>query len=246
MNKFGLLTIDQIECRQAKANQQSGVDILLYKTARTDANILDNVIGSENWVNDFKMIGEVLYGGIGIRQENEEWIWKWDAGAESNIEQEKGNASDAFKRAGFKWGIGRELYSSPRIHFKPDEVTWYKEKCYDNFEVQDIGYDDNENICKVVVVDLKSKAVFSYENGKSVVKAGVPKNDRQDEKKDNGEPPIVTEAQRKTLFEIARQLYGEKGTDEVKRAMEVVGLKSTKGIRQDEYAKLMAELKKGA
>lgn len=94
MKRFGLLTPSEIEVRQAKIDKW-GVDLLLYKTARTDANILDRVVGENNWQNDFKTIGDVLYGGIGIRQDNDEWIWKWDAGSESNMEKEKGEASDA-------------------------------------------------------------------------------------------------------------------------------------------------------
>lgn len=38
------------------------------------------------------------------------WVWKWDMGTESDFEEEKGEASDAFKRAAVKWGIGRFLY----------------------------------------------------------------------------------------------------------------------------------------
>ena len=57
-----------------------------------------------------------MYGGIGIYDsELKEWLWRWDCGTESNTEQEKGQASDCFKRAGFKWGIGVELYTAPFI-----------------------------------------------------------------------------------------------------------------------------------
>src|ERR1700710_2501614 len=38
------------------------------------------------------------------------WVWKWDTGSESKVEAEKGQASDSFKRAAVKWGIGRFLY----------------------------------------------------------------------------------------------------------------------------------------
>lgn len=251
MKKFGLLTADQIECRQAKANEKSGVELLLYKTARTDANILDEVVGPEKWVNDFREIDGVLFGGIGIYSDDmKEFIWKWDAGSESNIEKEKGEASDAFKRAGSKWGIGRELYSSPRIKFKAEDVSWYGGKCYDSFAVKDIGYDESENICKLVIVDEKTGASFNYENGKSISSGATkkPKNESKPDEKpvDEGKGLLVTEAQRKMLFELAKQLYGERGADEVKRAMGVFGLTSTKNIKIDEYAKLMAELKKGA
>ena len=115
MNKFRLLRADEIECRISSINEK-GLSLLLYKTARTDANLLDETVGGENWENDFKIVDGVLYGGIGIFDEiKNDMVWKWDAGTESNTEAEKGRASDAFKRAGFKWGIGRELYTSPFI-----------------------------------------------------------------------------------------------------------------------------------
>ena len=101
MNRFRLLTADEIECRISQISDK-GLSLLLYKTARTDANLLDET--SFLWQNDFKVVDGVLYGGIGIwDDEIALWVWKWDAGTESNTEAEKGRASDAFKRAGFKW-----------------------------------------------------------------------------------------------------------------------------------------------
>jgi len=47
-----------------------------------------------------------------------EWVSKEDVGSESYTEKEKGLASDAFKRACFNWGIGRELYDYPEIRVK--------------------------------------------------------------------------------------------------------------------------------
>ncbi len=78
--------------------------------ARDVMELLDGVVGSGNWQSDYKDIGGQMFAGIGIRV-NGEWVWKWDTGSESNIEKEKGQSSDSFKRAGVKWGIGRFLYS---------------------------------------------------------------------------------------------------------------------------------------
>lgn len=160
MNKFRLLKADEIECRisQVLAN---GIILLLYKTARTDANLLDETVGVFDWQNDFKLIDGVLYGGIGIRT-SEGYVWKWDAGTESNTEAEKGRASDSFKRAGFKWGIGRELYTAPFIWIPSDKCTITKDtngkfKCYDKFEVVQIGYNDKEEISSLVIINSKSR-----------------------------------------------------------------------------------------
>ena len=92
MKQFRTLRPDEIECRVAQCNEK-GASILLYKTARTDADILDETVGAQNWENDFKLVDGVLYGGIGIDYVgNGKLIWKWDAGTESNTEAEKGRA----------------------------------------------------------------------------------------------------------------------------------------------------------
>ena len=105
---------NEIECRVAQVTAK-GCTLLLYKTARVDRAILDEQYGNL-WQNDFKVIDGKMYGGIGIYDKDlQQWLWRWDCGVESNTEAEKGQASDCFKRAGFKWGIGIELYSAPFI-----------------------------------------------------------------------------------------------------------------------------------
>jgi len=171
MKLFRLLRADEIECRVARCSEK-GVTILLYKTARTDADLLDELVGPSHWQNDFREIDGVLYGGIGIREcdfmnglVSTDWIWKWDAGTESNTEAEKGRASDAFKRAGFKWGIGRELYSAPFIFIPAGKCTVKdsggRYQCFDNFEVSEIAYDDQERI-SYLVVTVKGSVVFEW------------------------------------------------------------------------------------
>lgn len=165
MKDFRLLNPDEIECRVSRVTEK-GVVLLLYKTARTDADILDETVGSASWMNDFKIIDGVLYGGIGIYDSHRgEWVWKWDAGTESNTEAEKGRASDAFKRAGFKWGIGRELYSSPFV-FIPSGKCNIKDVngrkvCNDVFDVAEIGYDEKERVSRLVIT-LKDTIVFEW------------------------------------------------------------------------------------
>ena len=150
MKKFRLLRADEIECRISTI-KKNGLSLLLYKTARTDANLLDEAVGSENWQNDFKVVDGVLYGCISIYDETRDcWIEKWDAGTESNTEAEKGRASDAFKRAGFKWGLGRELYTAPFIWIPSTSCTieerGAKFYCNDRFRVVDIGYNEQNEI----------------------------------------------------------------------------------------------------
>ena len=114
--QFRPLKADELEVRVGSVSKQ-GVTLLLYKNARVDMAVLDETVGAENWQRDHKEIKGNLYCGIGIKCGNE-WVWKWDCGTESNTEKEKGEASDSFKRAAVNWGIGRELYSCPKIRVK--------------------------------------------------------------------------------------------------------------------------------
>lgn len=150
---FRFLTADEIEVK-VKQVKENGLVCLLYKTARTDMDLLDETVKPENWENDYREIKGNLYAGIGIRQVDGSLIWKWDCGIESREDGEgnekKGEASDAFKRAGFRWGIGRELYTSPFIWIKPDKADIKPNsfggkttfKCFDKFSVEKIAYDE--------------------------------------------------------------------------------------------------------
>lgn len=161
--KFRRLKAEEIDVRVASA-KQNGVSLLLYKDARVDQNILDETVGPFNWQRDHKELKGVIYCGIGIRnQETQEWIWKWDAGSESFSDKEKGEASDSFKRAGFNWGIGRELYTSPFIWVNSENATITPKgngfACYDNFKVKEIGYDENGNINHLTITNSKTRKV---------------------------------------------------------------------------------------
>lgn len=113
--EFRLLKADEIECRIASIKEK-GLSLLLYKDARVDQNILDETVGSMSWQRRHEVINGNLFCSVGIHcKELDEWIWKQDVGVESYTEKEKGQASDAFKRACFNWGIGRELYTAPFI-----------------------------------------------------------------------------------------------------------------------------------
>ena len=91
--------------------------LLLYKDARCDMAMLDESYGAGNWQSKYERINDVLYCSIGVfNKEIGEWVWKQSNGVESqgtgedDPNNKKGEASDSFKRAGFMWGIGRELY----------------------------------------------------------------------------------------------------------------------------------------
>ena len=120
-NDIPLLTEKDIECRVQSVSRAKtgrvGAVLLLYKDARVDMRILDQVFGPGNWQRTHEVINGNLFCNIDIWDaEKRAWVRKQDVGVESNTEKEKGQASDAFKRAGFNVGIGRELYTGPFIY----------------------------------------------------------------------------------------------------------------------------------
>jgi len=92
-----------------------GFSLLCYKTARVDRKRLDDsgAIWSNRHYNDAHGL---VCCEISIWNNNiKEWVSRSDVGVESFTEKEKGSYSDSFKRAGFRWGIGTELYNSPFV-----------------------------------------------------------------------------------------------------------------------------------
>jgi len=187
------LTKNEIEVK-VKTVSEKGAVLLLYKTARVDMAILDETFGSMNWQSDYKVVKDNLYCGIGVlNKDTKDWIWKWDCGIESRPDEEgnekKGEASDAFKRAGFKWGIGVELYSAP-FTFARVETEGYKDERtgkmkyklknpFQKFYVDEITYDENDDIARLVIVDDKGNIVFSTASERQPEKKPAqPKDDK--------------------------------------------------------------------
>lgn len=92
-----------------------------YVNNRAIQNRLDDVVGPENWYNDFKpwhSSGKKQSQLCGISiyfPDRKEWVTKWDGAEDSDIEPIKGGLSDSMKRAANQWGIGRVLYSMDTV-----------------------------------------------------------------------------------------------------------------------------------
>ena len=172
-NMFRDLKESEIDCRVAQV-KKSGIVLLLYKDARVDQDILDETVGAKNWERDHKELKGNIYCGISIWDEDKkQWITKWDCGKESFTEAEKGEASDSFKRAGFNWGIGRELYTAPFIWIPADKCTiaetpQKKLTCVEKFEVEKIKI-VNKQILGLAIRNAKTKQrVFVYEKKEEI------------------------------------------------------------------------------
>lgn len=221
------LRADEIEVKVKQVGEKGAV-ALLYKTARTDMAVLDEAFGQNNWTNDYKEIKGNLYCGIGIRMaDTGEYVWRWDCGIESRADDEgnekKGEASDAFKRAGTRWGIGRELYTSPFIFLSVSTVAAGKDTKgrpryaladkFASFSVKKIGYDENRRISELVIEDEKGNIVYTFPKVKQAAKppAGAAKGTAPNEETKKARKPA--------------QSY----EDQLKAAMEMeIGIKGTK------------------
>lgn len=163
MIKFRDLKADEIDVRVGSI-KQDGVQLLLYKDARVDMNILDETVGAENWQREHYECKGNLFCKVGILTENG-WIFKSDCGSEPNTEAEKGEASDSFKRACVNWGVGRELYTAPFIWVSASKCNIINgKKCYDKFVVKKIEIKDKQ-IVGLQIYNLSKKAV-AFDNFK--------------------------------------------------------------------------------
>ena len=111
--------LSDLEWRVSRAGEKNGrvwAMILTYITARAIMERLDAVCGAYGWQTEYRDIGGALSCGNGVKR-GSEWVWKWDgtghlaanAGLDS-ADAGKGDFSNALKRAGVQWGIGRYLY----------------------------------------------------------------------------------------------------------------------------------------
>ena len=99
-----------VHFRVGATNQAKDSGIALaFLDSRHVMQRLDDVVGPENWQCRYPFIGCC---DIGIKIEGE-WVWKANGAGETQVEAEKGQYSDAFKRAGAVWGVGRYLYYAP-------------------------------------------------------------------------------------------------------------------------------------
>ncbi len=163
LKKPRLLQADEIECRVGTCNGK-GVSLLLYKNARVDMNMLDEMFGAENWQREHYECKGNLFCRVGVRVADG-WVWKSDCGTESKTEAEKGEASDSFKRACVNWGIGRELYSAPFIWVKLNDDELLNGKCVARFFVQSVDYDCGV-ITHLVITDKRGEVRYRYNIGR--------------------------------------------------------------------------------
>jgi len=122
LQKLNLPTPDsEKKYRPGSTFQSNGTKyarMLTYVDARYVQDKLDKIVGVANWSNTFFRDEKgILFCTITISFLREDGvidtISKTDCGTESNVEQQKGEVSDAFKRCAVHFGLARDLYIAP-------------------------------------------------------------------------------------------------------------------------------------
>ena len=176
IEEFRLFEAHEIQVRagqKTKANDK--IAILLYQDARAAMRRLDERFGEYGWQREHKDVHGVTYCGVSLWDDSKNcWVTKWDAGEPSNTAPQKGEASDSFKRACVNWGIGRELYTAPRMYVPITTNTF-------GLSVQSIAYDDNRRITAITIVDAQGNIIYqkkekSAPKRKETAQAPTPAN----------------------------------------------------------------------
>lgn len=154
--KFRLLRCDEIEVRPQSVKNGKAT-MLLYMNSRVVTDLLDETIGNMNWCSEFQSVDGKVICRIGIWDDDKKmFIYKSDTGSESNIEAEKGQFSDCYKRCLSRWGVN-ELYTAPNIVVDDDG---YGNRGY---YVSYIRYDESSRkISELHIKNKFDKEVFSW------------------------------------------------------------------------------------
>lgn len=114
------------EPEEVKVRSQSGRQ-LHYVTARTVMNRLDNVLGPENWWDEYVPNENSVLCRLTIRMPDGASLTKADAGGYAGMsdsgDDDKSGYSDAFKRAAVKFGVARYLYRDGVPSFVQQHVS---------------------------------------------------------------------------------------------------------------------------
>lgn len=213
-------TADKIKQRVGSTdyNKTKGL-VLNYIDARDVMDRLDEVIGAENWQTRYKDVKGNLFCGIGIKI-NDEWVYKYDAGAETLTEKEKGEASDSFKRAGVQWGIGRFLYDIAPAWLQLEtytnskgetKVKGFVQSSIDAYRIKLEEYLNNKYIQdKPKTPKIDNSKIITDKNIDNVIKniqKDVEKGDKEEENKE-----LISPKQMRYLYVLLTRTNTEKET----------------------------------
>lgn len=206
-NIFRTLRPEEIEVRVQQVSDSGGkfkANLLIYKNARIDMDMLDEYFGCLGWQREHFFKEGKNYCKVSVFDtKTQRWVSKEDVGVESNTEETKGEASDAFKRACVNFGIGRELYTAPSISIELNQneaysagtskagKPIYRISGWVKFRVSYIGYDEGtRTINDLIIVDGNGRVRYSLKDSH---KATPPMGNRQPRQKSIERKKISTD-----------------------------------------------------
>jgi hypothetical protein len=231
--KIRNLNPEEIDCRVGAIMEQ-GISLLLYKDARVDQTILDEVFGIYGWQRRHNIIGNELYCILSIwDDEKQQWVEKEDVGIESDYQKAKGAASDSFKRACFNVGIGRELYSAPFIYIPLNKVRMDdkngKKAVKDSFSVKSIETSTDKIITALEIINQRGEIIYTYRLNRKQV---------QPVREEESQEPLSTEEIQLLYMELGRT-----GVP-VQQILSRYGITAIQQMDQKTYKKAISALKR--
>lgn len=106
---------------QSFSKNKPSATVVAYIDSRNASDQL-NEYAIYGWSDEYYEVAGNTYCRVGIVMPDGTVLYRSDCGVESNQDAEKGQASDAFKRACVKWGIGRFLYNLDIEYVNANEV----------------------------------------------------------------------------------------------------------------------------
>ncbi len=231
--KIRNLNPEEIDCRVGAIMEQ-GISLLLYKDARVDQTILDEVFGIYGWQRRHNIIGNELYCILSIwDDEKQQWVEKEDVGIESDYQKAKGAASDSFKRACFNVGIGRELYSAPFIYIPLNKVRMDdkngKKAVKDSFSVKSIETSTDKIITALEIINQRGEIIYTYRLNRKQV---------QPVREEEPQEPLSTEEIQLLYMELGRTGVS------VQQILSRYGITAIQQMDQKTYKKAISALKR--
>lgn len=126
----------RISFADANGSGKEFASVVCYIDSRAVQNRLDDVCGIGGWWNEQPQYNgdKAVNQGITIRLPESGQVTKWDGADQTDIESTKGGLSNALKRAGVLFGIGRYLYKLTAVYVnlqedKPQDMDgWERSK----------------------------------------------------------------------------------------------------------------------
>jgi len=118
---------DEIEWKiQSYTKDKSKTIIVPYITSRCVMERFDMAFGVMGWQSKFREITKGFICTMSVKV-GDIWISKEDGASITGIEPVKGGISDSLKRAAHQFGLGRCLYSYPKVMIKGEQKYISKE-----------------------------------------------------------------------------------------------------------------------